>query len=262
MGIFFMSENSTVSLFSLLEKYRNESFSERDKGTRFERLIQAWLRTDPLYARDVETVWLWNEFPHRSDFGGRDTGIDLVVRTVDGEFWAVQCKFYVPDTTITKASVDTFLSTSSRTFDDGKAFSRRLWISTGEHWNGEAENTVVHQIIPFTRISLTDLSLSEVRWDELDKGIYGEKALAAKKRLRPHQEKTVAAVHEHFKTNDRGRLIMAGVGQDVHIAENSGTGSETGVVPCAVDRFAGTDVEGMDGADGHADLSGMRLFGR
>ncbi|MBR4126338.1 MAG: DEAD/DEAH box helicase [Alphaproteobacteria bacterium] len=204
-----MSENNAVSLFALLDKYRNECFSERDKGTRFERLMQAWLRTDPLYARDVETVWLWNEFPFRSDFGGRDTGIDLVVRTVDGEFWAVQCKFYAPDTTITKASVDTFLSTSSRTFDDGKAFSRRLWISTGEHWNGEAENTVANQIIPFTRISLTDLSLSEVRWDELDKGIYGEKALAAKKRLRPHQEKAVAAVHEHFKDHDRGRLIMA-----------------------------------------------------
>lgn len=204
-----MSENSTVSLFSLLEKYRNESFSERDKGTRFERLMQAWLKTDPLYARDVETVWLWNEFPFRSDFGGKDTGIDLVVRTVDGEFWAVQCKFYAPNTTITKASVDTFLSTSSRTFDDGKAFSRRLWISTGEHWNGEAENTVANQIIPFTRISLTDLSLSEVRWDELDKGIYGERALTAKKRLRPHQEKAVAAVHEHFKDHDRGRLIMA-----------------------------------------------------
>ena len=171
--------------------------------------MQAWLKTDPLYAWDVETVWLWNEFPFRSDFGGKDTGIDLVVKTVDGEFWAVQCKFYAPDTTITKASVDTFLSTSSRTFDDGKAFSRRLWISTGEHWNGEAENTAANQIIPFTRISLTDLSLSEVRWDELDKGIYGEKALAAKKRLRPHQKKAVAAVHEHFKDHDRGRLIMA-----------------------------------------------------
>lgn len=204
-----MSENNAVTLFNLLEKYRSESFSERDKGTRFERLMQAWLRTDPLYARDVETVWLWNEFPFRSDFSGKDTGIDLVVRTVDGEFWAVQCKFYAPDTTITKASVDTFLSTSSRTFDDGKTFLLRLWISTGEHWNSEAENTVANQIIPFTRISLADLSLSEVRWDELDKGIYGERALTAKKRLRPHQEKAVAAVHEHFKDHDRGRLIMA-----------------------------------------------------
>ena len=204
-----MSENNAVSLFTLLNKYRNESFSERDKGTRFERLMQAWLRTEPLYARDIETVWLWNEFPFRSDFGGKDTGIDLVVRTVDGEFWAVQCKFYAPDTTITKASVDTFLSTSSRMFDNAKTFSRRLWISTGERWNGEAENTVAGQIIPFTRISMSDLAQSAVRWDELDKGIYGERALAAKKRLRPHQEKAVAAVHEHFKTNDRGRLIMA-----------------------------------------------------
>ena len=204
-----MSENNAVSLFNLLEKYRNESFSERDKGMRFERLMQAWLRTEPLYAQEVETVWLWNEFPHRMDFGGKDTGIDLVIRTFDGDFWAVQCKFYASNTYITKASVDTFLSTSSQIFDREKTFSRRLWISTGEHWNSEAENTAARQIIPFTRISLTDLSRSAVRWDELDKGIYGEKALSAKKSLRPHQEKALAAVHEHFKTNDRGRLIMA-----------------------------------------------------
>lgn len=204
-----MSENNAVSLFNLLEKYRNESFSERDKGTRFERLMQAWLRTEPLYAQEVETVWLWNEFPHRMDFGGKDTGIDLVIRTFDGDFWAVQCKFYASNTYITKASVDTFLSTSSQIFDREKTFSRRLWISTGEHWNAEAENTAARQIIPFTRISLTDLSRSAVRWDELDKGIYGEKALSAKKSLRPHQEKALAAVHEHFKTSDRGRLIMA-----------------------------------------------------
>lgn len=252
-----MSENNAVTLFNLLEKYRSESFSERDKGTRFERLMQAWLRTDPLYARDVETVWLWNEFPFRSDFSGKDTGIDLVVRTVDGEFWAVQCKFYAPDTTITKASVDTFLSTSSRMFDDGKTFSRRLWISTGEHWNGEAERTVAGQIIPFTRISLTDLSLSEVRWDELDKGIYGGRALTAKKRLRPHQEKAVAAVHEHFKDHDRGRLIMAcGTGKtftSLKIAEKKAKR-----VLFLVPSIA---LLGQTLRDRHADLSGMRLFG-
>jgi predicted helicase len=31
----------------VLRKYRTLSFSERDKGTRFERLMQAYLRTDP-----------------------------------------------------------------------------------------------------------------------------------------------------------------------------------------------------------------------
>ena len=49
--------------------------SERDKGDRFERLMQAYLKTDPKYAYKFKNVWLWNEFPARKDFGGTDTGI-------------------------------------------------------------------------------------------------------------------------------------------------------------------------------------------
>ena len=39
-----------MSFNLLLEKYRNISFSEHDKGNRFERLMQAYLLTDPKYA--------------------------------------------------------------------------------------------------------------------------------------------------------------------------------------------------------------------
>ena len=34
----------------ILAKFRNISFSERDKGDRFERLMQAFLQTVPWYA--------------------------------------------------------------------------------------------------------------------------------------------------------------------------------------------------------------------
>ena len=47
----------------ILEKYRTKSFSERDKGDRFERLIQAYLQTDPTYTSTLKYVWMWNEFP-------------------------------------------------------------------------------------------------------------------------------------------------------------------------------------------------------
>ena len=47
----------------VLEKYRKISFSERDKGDRFERLMQAYIQTDPTYANKFKAVWLWNEFP-------------------------------------------------------------------------------------------------------------------------------------------------------------------------------------------------------
>jgi predicted helicase len=118
----------------ILSKYREISFSERDKGNRFERLMQGYLLTDPKYSYLFKTVWLWDEFPSKNDLGGNDLGIDLVSLTHEGEYWAIQCKCYQPTSVIEKSSVDSFLSTSSREFRDENQnktkFSVRLWIST------------------------------------------------------------------------------------------------------------------------------------
>jgi predicted helicase len=64
----------------VLQKYRDISFSERDKGYRFERLMQSFLKTYPKYISRFTSIWLWNEFPSRADFGvgDKDLGIDLV----------------------------------------------------------------------------------------------------------------------------------------------------------------------------------------
>lgn len=77
----------------VLAKFRNESISERTKGYRFEKLMQAYLKTEPTYTGLFTDVWLWSEFPYRSEFGGQDLGIDIVCRTHLGSYWAVQCKF-------------------------------------------------------------------------------------------------------------------------------------------------------------------------
>jgi predicted helicase len=68
---------------NILAKYRAISFSERDKGDRFERLMQAFLKTAPLYEGKFRHVWLWREFPYKEHIGGKDTGIDLVAQTVE-----------------------------------------------------------------------------------------------------------------------------------------------------------------------------------
>ena len=66
------------TIYDILKEFRDESFSEKYKGIRFERLMRAWLKTDPRYTGLFETVWLWEEFPFRDELGGTDTGIDLV----------------------------------------------------------------------------------------------------------------------------------------------------------------------------------------
>ena len=40
---------------------------------------------------------MWNEFPYIKDLGDKDSGIDLVPETIEGDFWTVQCKCYMKD---------------------------------------------------------------------------------------------------------------------------------------------------------------------
>lgn len=204
---------SILSFSDVLKKFRREAFSERDKGARFELLMKKYLLSEPTYEGRFKQIWLWNEFPYRKDFSGKDTGIDLVAQTVEGDYWAVQCKCYEENVYIDKTGVDSFLSTSSKSFYNENMktvqFSQRLWISTTNHWNSEAENTIKNQNPPLIRISLTDLENSNVDWDKLVNGEEGKSARKQKKTPRENQNKAISNVNEYFKNNDRGKLIMA-----------------------------------------------------
>lgn len=211
----------------IIDKFRREAWSERDKGFRFERLMQAYLKTTSLYAGRFEEVWLWSEFPCHDQFGGKDIGIDLVVKTFSGEYWAVQCKCYADDKYITKPDVDTFLSTSGKTFEvEGveHAFAQRLWISTTNKWNSAAELTIKKQTPQVTRLNLIDLEADDVDWEKLEQGLYGKASRPKPFAIMEHQQKAINRVHEYFKTRDRGKLIMAcGTGKtftSLKIAEN------------------------------------------
>jgi len=202
-----------MSFLKILEKYRKISFSERDKGDRFERLMQAYLLTDPQYANQFKNVWLWNEFPAKNDLGGNDTGIDLVAVTHFNEYWAIQCKCYQDTATIDKPSVDSFLSTSSREFkgEDLKTtkFAQRLWISTTNKWGPNALEAISNQNPPVTRINLHNLVEAPIEWGKLEQGIHGVNARTEKKKIYPHVLEVREKVIEYFKENERGRLIMA-----------------------------------------------------
>jgi len=223
---------STISFKTILDNYRKIAFSERDKGDRFERLMQVYLKTDPKYAFLFKKVWLWNEFPSRNDLGGGDMGIDLVALTHEGDYWAIQCKCYQETSVIDKAAVDSFLATSSREFMDENMrttrFAQRLWISTTNRWGVNATEAIKHQNPPVTRLNLFDLYEAPVDWAKLEQGIHGEASRTPKKTLFPHQKLALEKTNEHFKVSDRGKLIMAcGTGKTftaLRIAENETDG--------------------------------------
>ena len=217
----------------IIEKYRENSTSERDKGDKFERLMQAYLLTKPTYKSLLTDVWLWSDFPYKDQFGtgGKDTGIDLVCRTHDGEYWAVQCKFYRPEAKIDLHLVSTFLLTASYPFttkDGKKNFSHRIWIDTTyDGFNAEALNAI--NKVGCTRLGLIDLKNDDVDWEALDSGKKGTEAVAKKYDLRPHQKEAFDATTKYFVDHERGKLIMAcGTGKtftSLRIAEALATDS-------------------------------------
>ena len=166
-----------MTIDELLEKYRSAEISERDKGAKFERLMKNFLLTYPAYRGKFSDVWLWSEFPFRDEFGTVDLGIDIVAKTGGGDFWAVQSKFYPETSLIDKAAVDTFLATSSKTFDGDKNFSARLWISTSDNLTDNAEITLQNQSPEVARIGLEELRTAPVDWEKLDAGIFGKDAV-------------------------------------------------------------------------------------
>lgn len=199
---------------NVINRYRNQSHSEADKGKRFERLMQAMLRTIPPYCNELQQVWLWSEFPFRQSISLHDTGIDLVAQTNDNHYWAIQCKCYRAHAKIDKEAVDTFLATSSRSFkdDDGNLhyFSFRLWIDTTDGgFTSHAAESFSGQAIPASVLHLAELAEMPVDWEELDKGISGTKAITKHKHLLDHQKDALDEALKYYQEHDRGKLIMA-----------------------------------------------------
>ncbi|MFN7349853.1 MAG: hypothetical protein ACK5S7_13010, partial [Dolichospermum sp.] len=91
-----------MTIQKILHEYQQTSTSPRDLGDKFERLMLAYLKTDPFYKDHFSQVWLWMDFPKRGNMP--DTGIDLVaVERNTGDYCAIQCKCYDLDYTLQKS---------------------------------------------------------------------------------------------------------------------------------------------------------------
>ena len=190
----------------VIENIRTEADSPTKIGKAFEQLIKNFLIVSPAY--NFKDVWLWNEFPYREN---KDLGIDIVARDQHNDFWAVQCKCYQPNVTIDKPDVDSFLAASGQYFTvDGvnKNFIQRLLISTTNSLNPNASKMLDNQTPPVTRIFSSDLENEPVNWKMIAEGRLGREALI-RNALRPHQRDAVQAAVAHYKSHDRGKLIMA-----------------------------------------------------
>ncbi|QOY62649.1 DEAD/DEAH box helicase [Lysobacter sp. H21R4] len=191
------------ALSKLLDTYRHAAVSEREKGTYFEELIVAYLRNEATYRDLYSKVWTWGEWAPAHGFSAKDDGIDLVAEAAGtGEIHAIQCKFYDADYKLQKKDIDSFFTASGR-----KPFVHRIIVSTTNHWSEHAENALVDQQPPVSKIDLHDLEDSQIDWSQYRS--HAAPVLKPKKVLRPHQQSALKAITAGLSTADRGKMIMA-----------------------------------------------------
>lgn len=214
------------ALTTLLDGFRNQARSEREKGTYFEELICAYLQHEPMYRELYADVLPYAEWAKREGRDGRDVGIDLVsIERGTGDVHAIQCKLYAPDYRVQKSDIDSFFTASGQ-----RPFVHRLLFATTDKWSEHAEAALVDQQPAVTKIDLHALETSLIDWTKFHPGKEAP-ALKAKKSLRPHQKHACDAVRAGLARADRGKLIMAcGTGKtftSLKIAEDlAGAGGE------------------------------------
>jgi len=190
-------------LQQLLDKFRASSLTEREKGTYFEELIQAYLRNEASYKDLYSNVWTYSEWAKEQNLDQRDTGIDLVALTNGtNEYHAIQCKFYDEDYVVKKSDIDSFFTASGK-----KIFSHRIIVTTTNNWSEHAEDALQDQNPPVTKIDFHDLDNSQIDWSQYQPK--QEVVIKKKKELRDHQKSALTAVVNQFENVDRGKMIMA-----------------------------------------------------
>ena len=192
-----------TTIQELLDEYAHIAPDQRTKGFYFERLIREFLATDPVYAAQYEEVWLWQDWPGRE--GKVDTGIDLVARErYSGELCAIQCKFFSPEHYLAKEDIDSFFTASGK-----HPFTSRLIVSTTNRWSKHAQDALLDQQIPTTRLGINELEDSGIDWSKYRFTDPSTLEPAEPKKLRTHQIEALGDVMRGFDEHDRGKLIMA-----------------------------------------------------
>ena len=188
-----------------LATIREQASNTTELGNAFERLAKVFLENDATQVQQYSKVWHYEDWAKEHEgYSVKDIGIDLVAKLRDEEgYCAVQCKFYEPEHSISKADLDSFISASST-----NDFTRLMLIDTSTQPIGKHAQSVFDKISQeYIRIQLSELEESRIDWSSYISD--GTVRLHSKKELRDHQIKALNAVRDGLAEDDRGKMIMA-----------------------------------------------------
>ena len=194
------------TVYEALDHIRETATSERDKGTKYERLTRFFLKNDPLWKARLSEVWMWSGAPTND---GADIGIDLVAQDKeDGTYWAIQCKCFDDEATLDYQTVSTFFG---KTGNQGK-YPHTMIVTSAARFSNNLDT--VASSWGTVRIFTDDMAESEIDYTDWIEG----RSVASRtfKEPRPHQREAINDCLEKFRAYDRGQMIMAcGTGKTV-----------------------------------------------
>ncbi|WP_080121412.1 DEAD/DEAH box helicase [Chlamydia suis] len=180
----------------------------QEQGKEFEKYCKWFLECDPKYKLELKEVWLQADCPMEIkrklnlQQDTKDRGIDLVAETYTGEFWAIQCKCYDPQSSIQRRDIDSFLSFSAKVDESLRArFSLRLLLHTAP----------LSMSCKFEINSQGNVSSQYLKMEEFDRWRNSRISLLRPQLKTPrfYQEEAICAIEEGFATHDKGRVYMA-----------------------------------------------------
>ena len=228
------SARSWKELNKILESYTKSNRSKL-AGDVFEYLTKLYLQTAPQYKSKLKKVYLEKEVPSslrkKLNLPDTDEGIDLIAETNDKEYWAIQCKY--------RSNSNESLTIK----EDLSTFNNLAFTHCKNITHGIVCATVNKPPKKIKLLKSIGFELLET-WLGLDDGdLFTQiKAKAVGKvhkpiilKPRPHQVEAIKKTLDHFRSNDRGRMIMpCGTGKSLTafwIAKKMGVKSILVAVP-------------------------------
>lgn len=195
----------------LKHNFIDSSSNTKQKGDIFELVTKYYLLIHPIYKTKLENVWLLNEVPadvqKYLNLPTNDEGVDLIAKTKDNEYWAVQCKYLSnEDTSITREYLSTFLDVSNNIC---KNITKKLICTTANKQSYKFEK-LYDDTITFL-LANTWNSLGDDFFLQLNTLLDNNTIKLQPFQPKPHQERAIKNAHNHFvdERHDNGKLIMA-----------------------------------------------------
>ena len=189
-----------------------KSNQTRLAGDIFELLVKYYLLTNPTYQSKLKNVWLLKEVKEgikkKLNLPDQDEGIDIIAETKEGHFWAVQAKYRSdPNETLTLGGKGSLATFSNLAFRYCKNISHGLVCTTV---NKPPKKIKLIKQVSFQTLE-NFLSLDDTNCEQWKLLVARSIGKIIKPKIfnpKPHQIEAIKETIKHFKSNDRGKILM------------------------------------------------------